>query len=165
MLRCIVPLDSFGDSESFSRLESLIECGTRVGVQVICNKYNLLGLRIVDIDKLLERKSKVDRSASVGNCSLPSSFEGFNPQEDIGRAVTLVFVVDSLMSVRLCGQSPTRSGMEFFGLLVYANNRSLRIIRTLVYREYVLHLCHESGGWFSDAPTAYPPGFQRQLQK
>ena len=50
--------------------------------------------------------------------------------------------------------------MEFLGLLVYADDRSLGVIRALVYVEHVLHLGDEPGGGYPDAPGLYLPGFE-----
>jgi len=66
----VVDLQPFQQTPSFSRGERLIQSGRDMSVEVVQNQNDLLGLRVVHIDQLLNAVCPVKLGAPLGNADV-----------------------------------------------------------------------------------------------
>jgi len=72
-----------------------------VGIQVVLNQYDLLGLREVDVAQIPQDFCVIDGRAPFGDFDMTPAFEWSKQHEEIGRAIALVFVVVARWPSRL----------------------------------------------------------------
>jgi hypothetical protein len=71
-----------------------------VGVEVVLDENDLLGLSKMAITQLFEDLCVIDGGASLGDLNLPPALERSEQHEQAGRAVALVLVVVTCRSPR-----------------------------------------------------------------
>jgi hypothetical protein len=68
-----------------------------VGVEIVLNENDFLGLREVAIGEIFQGVSIVHGSVTIGDFDMPPAFERREHHEEVGRPVALVFVVEAGM--------------------------------------------------------------------
>ena len=93
------------------------------------------GLREVDVGQVFQNVGVIDSGAAVGDLDVAPAFERRKHHEQVGHAVSRVFVIDAGRKPwlhrhrRACG-----FGDELLGGLVQTNHRAVRVARPRVNR-------------------------------
>ncbi len=114
-------------------------------VQVVEDEDNLLCIRVVDIDQVLDAVRPVRSSAIVGSLNMPFSLERLIPEEEIGCAAPFVLVVLAGRNTGTCWLRLTDISAKLDRALVEADLGETGIIRPGVDVEDVLHVPDELG--------------------
>src|SRR5512132_1472402 len=147
-------LASAGPNASYS------EAGVWV-LQVVLDQHDPLGVRVVDVDEVLDAVGPVDAGAPVADAHVPPAGQRLADQEQVAGAVALVLVVDP---GRPAGRDRDRRvdlPEQLAAGLVQAHLRPAGVVRAGVDAEHVLHPPDELGvvfGW--DAPALDAPRLQ-----
>jgi hypothetical protein len=161
MLGRVVNLQSLPQSSCFCRGERLVECPTRVRIQVVANQDQSLRLGIVLIQKLLEAPRPLDLATLRRDPHPPPTPQRLEEHKEVGHAFALVFVVHAARPARCQIHRVPRLRDELLARLVHANDGSKRIVQTFVDMKDVLHLPNELGvGLRRDAPHLDQPRLQ-----
>jgi hypothetical protein len=88
-----VDLQLLSDAPGLGRGERLIQGSRGMGVEVVQNQNDLLGLRVVQINQLLYAMRPVDLRSSLGDADVTPASQRFRNDEEVGRPVALVLVV------------------------------------------------------------------------
>ena len=89
MLWGVVDLQPLQQTPSFTRGERLIQSGRGMGVEVVHHQHYSLGLRVVQIYKLLYAVRPVDLRPSLGDTDAAPAGQGLANDEEVGRPLTL----------------------------------------------------------------------------
>ena len=114
-----------------------------MGVEIVLDEDDRLGLREVDIGQVFQNMGEVDGGAAVGDLDVAPAFERREHHEQVGCAVARVFVIDAGRAPRLHRNGRARFGDELLGRLVDANHRAIGIARPRIDREHILHRRYE----------------------
>lgn len=83
-----------------------------MGVQVVHDQHDALGVGIVHVDQLLNEVRPILLGAPLGDLSLTPTAQRLAGDEDIARAVPLVVVIDALGLARLHWQGRADMGSQ-----------------------------------------------------
>src|SRR5512132_1005746 len=141
--------------------ERLVQRGGCVGVEVVLDQHDPLGVRVVDVDEVLDAVGPVDAGAPVADAHVPPAGQRLADQEQVAGAVALVLVVGPCRPAR--GDRDRRVDLpeQLAAGLVQAHLRPAGVVRAGVDAKHVLHAPHEVGvmlGW--DAPALDAPRLQ-----
>jgi len=135
----VVQLQPIGQPLGLGRWERRIQRRGRVGVEVVLHQYDPLGIRVVDVDQLLDAVRPVDAGAPAADHDLAPASQRLAHQEQVADAPTLILVV-------LACRPPWRQRAERVDLaeqlaagLVQADLRAARIMGPGVDLQHVLH--------------------------
>src|SRR5215204_4764265 len=155
----VVDLQPLQQTPSFSRGERLIQSGRGMGVEVVQNHNDLLGLRVVQINQLLYAVCPVELGPPLGDAEVTPASQRLRNNEEVGRPVALVLVVVTGWVPRADGEWFPYLSHELLALLVQANLRTARIVVAGVDLKHILYAPDEGGvlfGW--DGPLPTQPG-------
>ena len=71
----VMPLEPLDQAARLGRLESLLERGGDVRVQIVLDQHDLLGIGEVHIAQILENAGIIDRCAMLGDLDVAKAFE------------------------------------------------------------------------------------------
>ena len=114
-----------------------------MGVEIILDEDDRFGLREVDVGQVFQNVGVIDSGAAVGDLDVAPAFERRKHHEQVGHAVSRVFVIDAGRKARLHRHRRARFGDELLGGLVQTNHRAVRVARPRVNRQHVLHRRYE----------------------
>ena len=153
----VVPLDLGGDAPGFGRLETLVQAGWAMRVQVVGDQDDHVGVRIVFVDQDAQLFGKVLRGAAIRHPHLAPTGQRLNRQEQIADAVAFVLVVLALRLAWVDRQAAARRAVQFLAGFVQADHGPLGVVGPGIDLQHVFHLGDVLGGRLADAPGLYPP--------
>src|SRR5688572_17462697 len=154
----VVQLELGGQALGLGRWEGLVQGGRGVGVEVVLNQDDPLGVRIVDVDQLLDALGPVEAGAAVADHDLAPPSERLADQEQVDDALAHVLVVFFGRAPGGHRQRRRHFGEQLAAGLVQADLREPRVVRAGVDVEHVLHVPDEVGvGLGGDAPALNQP--------
>src|SRR5829696_6462030 len=155
----VVDLQPFQQTPSFTRGERLIQSGRGMGVEIVQNQNDLLGLRVVQIYKLLYAVCPVKLGAPLGDADVTPASQRLANDEEVGRPVALVLVVVTGGVPRADGEWLPYLSHQLLALLVQANLRETFVVRAGVDLKDVLHAPDEGSILlWRDGPLPLEPG-------
>jgi hypothetical protein len=154
----VMPFEARCQAMGFFRLEGFIERTWPMGVQVVNDQNDALGLRIIFVREQAQLFGKVTLGAPCRDAHPAPPPQGFDSQEEIGNPVPFVFVVLPQRLTRLKRQAATGSVMQFFAGLIQTNNWPFGVVGPLIDVQHVFHLGNVRPRGLADTPRLYPPG-------
>lgn len=157
----VVPLKALDQTARFLGSKRLLKRGDFVGVEVVGDQNNHLGIGIDVVGYKADKVGKVNGGAPLSDLSGAASGQRFHRSEDVGRALALVLVI---LAGRLGGlgrQGAVRCGMKLFAGLVHAHNRAFGVVGPSVDFQHVFHFGYEVGAWFRQTPRLDLPRLER----
>jgi len=145
--------------------ERLVEGRGLMGVQVVLHQADRLRLRKGHIHQPLQAAGIVLFRAALGHDNVAPAHQGFHHHEEIGCALSLVFVIISFGSAWGHRQAGTSLGMQDEGFLIEADQRVLGSVLSRIFLQHIFHGGNELGSHSRDAPLLMLPGFERILLK
>jgi len=89
----VMNLQLTSDTPRLGRDERFIQGGGGMGVEVVQNEHDLLGLGVVEVDQLLYAMRPVELRPPLGDADVTPAGQGLRNDEEVGRPRTLVLVV------------------------------------------------------------------------
>src|SRR5215210_347045 len=139
VLGCVMNLQLTSDAPGLGWGERFIQGGGSMGVEVVQNQHDLLGLWVVDVYQLLYAMRPVDLGSPLGDAYVAPADEGLRDDEEVGRHLTLVLVVVTGGVPRADGEGLPHLAHELLALLVQANLRETLVVGAGVDLKHVLH--------------------------
>src|SRR5215218_1871497 len=159
VLGCVMNLQLTSDAPGLGRGERFIQGGGGMGVEVVQNQHDLLGLRVVDVDQLLYAMRPVELRPPLGDADVPPADQGLANDEEVGRPLTLVLIVVTGGPPRGEGEGLPHLAHELLALLVQAHLRETLVVGAGVDLQDVLHAPDEGGILlWRDGPLPLEPG-------
>lgn len=156
MFRRVVDFYALPDSVALLLPEEFDQRLFLVGVQVIPDQVNRFGLGISLHNLLYHLGALRPLSIGGGLGELPSGL-GLYAAKHVRGPSPLVFVVSLQNFIRPLGSNRRADVfVQGDGLFIQAHHRFLGVQGALVDFQDVLHLGHEGGGHFLDAPHFFP---------
>src|ERR671918_477477 len=161
MLGCVMNLQTFQQSAGLGGWECLIQGRWLVGVQVVHDQHDLLGLRVLLIDHLAEQMGEVHRRAPLRHLHPPLPRQRLEDHEQIGRALALVLVIDALRLPRRHRDGQAGFCHQLFAGLIHAHLRAPGIVGTHVDLQHIFHSTDKLGiGLRRNHPLFVLPRFE-----
>jgi hypothetical protein len=140
----VVDLQALGQRERGGGVEGFVEGGDGVGVEVVHDQDDLLGLGVVDGQESFDLPGPINLGPVGLGVDPPPPTEGFDPAEDRAGAVADVLAVLLEIPSRCGGDRVAGVRQELVGLLVHAHHWPGRVVGPGIDRENVLH-CRGEG--------------------
>src|SRR5215210_4583091 len=157
----VVDLQSLPQPPRLRGGKRLVQCPTRVGIQVVADQDQALRLRIVLLQESLDAPRPFDLATLRRDPHAPPTAQRLEEHEEVRHPFALVFVVHTARPARRHLHRGPRLRDELLARLVHADDGSKRIVRTFVDFKDVLHLPDELGvGLGRDAPHLDQPRLQ-----
>src|SRR5215207_8387322 len=158
VLGCVMNLQLTSDAPGLGGGERFIQGGGSMGVEVVQNQHDLLGLWVVDVYQLLYAMCPVELGPPLGDTDVTPAGQGLTNDEEVGRPLTLVLVVVTGGVPRADGEGLPHFAHELLALLVEANLRETLVVGAGVDLKDVLHAPDEGGIllWRDGPPSAQP---------
>ena len=132
-------LQALGQGECLAGCEGLVEGSDGVGVEVIHDQHDGLGVGVVVGEQVVDLASPVDfGSVRLGVDAAPTA-QGFDPDEDRAGAVADVLAVFFPVVTGSGGDRLADLPQQLVGLLVHAHHRSTGIVGSGVDGHDVFH--------------------------
>ena len=149
-----MPFEALDELPGLGGGKSFVERCGGVGVEIILDEDDRFGLREVDVGQVFQNVGVIDSGAAVGDLDVAPAFERRKHHEQVGHAVSRVFVIDAGRKPWLHRHRRVRFGDELLGGLVQTNHRAVRVARPRVNRQHVLHRRYErAAGLGRDDPV------------
>src|SRR5215210_7136259 len=159
VLRGVVDLQPLQQTPSFTRGERLIQGGRGMGVEVVHNQDDLLGLWVVQIDQFLYAVRPIDLRSPLGDADVAPAGQRFANDEKVGRPLTLVLVVLTGTSSWGGGQWLPHLRYKLLALLIEAYLRKTLLVGAGIDLQTILHAPDEGGLLlWRDGPLPLEPG-------
>lgn len=143
VFRGVVDLQAFGQRSRPGRLERFVQGSEGVGVQVVHNQHDPRGVGVVDLEEARDLGGPVNPGPPRAGIDPALPGEGFDPHEDRAGAVADVLrILFAVMAWAGWDRLP-RVSEQLVGLLVHAHHRHIRVIRSVIDLQDVLHAGHE----------------------
>ena len=110
-----------------------------MGVEIVLNENDFLGLREVAIGEIFQGVSIVHGSVTIGDFDMPPAFERREHHEEVGRPVALVFVVEAGRASRFHLDRRAGFGNQLLRGLVQTNQWAIAIAWPGVDGQHVFH--------------------------
>ena len=114
--------------------------------------FSVRGYRVSEVYRRISAKSNAVRLCYN---RFPPACQGFRNHEDICNTVADIHGIYFFRLAWFTGN--TCFLYELFVRFIYADDRTERVIRALIYLQHVLHLRYELGVCFRNAPFLYEP--------
>ena len=126
-----------------------------MGIQIVGNKDYFFCPWVQSVGSISENFCKIQCCAGLCHNRFPPACQGFRNHEDICNTVADIHGIYFFRPAWFTGH--TGFLYELFVRFIYADDRTERVIRALVYLQHVLHLRYELGVCFRNAPFLYKP--------
>lgn len=143
MLGSVVDFQPVDQSSCFGRFKRLVQRCWLVSVQVVHHQHNFLSFRIMHINQLANHMGKIDLRPPPSYLDMSPAVQRLEQHEQVGRSITLIFIIDALRPPRLHGNRCANFLHQLFALLVQAYHGALGVIRPLVHFQHVFHRGYE----------------------
>ena len=107
------------------------------------------------VGSILENICKIQCCASLRHNSFPPACQGVGKHKYISNTVAGIHGIYFFRMPRFAGDAGFL--YKLFVRFIYTDDRTEGIVRALVYLQHVLHLRHEFGICFRNAPFLYEP--------
>ncbi len=150
---CIVELEAFHQATCFIGGKGLVEGSGLVGIEVVVDQYDFVGLGKVHIAEPLKTVRVVDPLFLFGGAHRSPTFQRRYHHEEGAHAVALIFAINAFGLSGLHGQCITCFLNQLLGGFIQANQRSAWIVWAMVDLQDILHCADELGTLLGpDAP-------------
>src|SRR6516164_9159045 len=161
MLGSVVEFQPTPQSPRLRGGKRLVQCSTRVGIQIIADQDHLLRLGIVLFQELLNAPRPFDLATLGRDPHPPPTAQRLEEHEKVGHPFALVLVVHASRLARCRIHRAPRLPDELLACLVHADDGPERIVRSFVNLEDVFHFPNEFAvGLGRDAPHLDQPWLQ-----
>ena len=143
MLGGVVNLQPLSKPPGLLGRKHLVKLRWRMGVQVVHDQHDFLGLRVLLIDYLANQMGEVHRCAPLRDFHPSLSRQRLEDHEQIGCTLAFVLVIDALRLPRRRWDGPAGFCHQLFAGLIQANHRIFRIIGSSVDFQHVFHRTHK----------------------
>src|SRR5215211_6387545 len=158
MLGGVVQLQPIGQPLGLGRRERRIQRRGRVGVEVVLDQHDLLGVGVVDVEQVLDAVRPVDPGAPRADHHVAPASQRLAHQEQVADPAALVLVVLPGRLARRDRAGRVDLGKQLAAGLVQADLRAARVVRSGVDLKHVLHAPAELGILLRrDAPALGQP--------
>ena len=96
-----MPFEALDQAARFGGGKGLVERGRFVGVEIVLDQDDFVGVRKVDVGEVRQRVGIVDAGAAVGDLDMAPALERREHHEQIGHAIALIFVIAARRATRL----------------------------------------------------------------
>ena len=112
-----------------AQLTFTVEGSEGVGVEVVHDQHDLLGVGVVHGEQVVDLGGPVGPGAPVSGGHAPTTGQRLDPHEDRAGAVPDVLVVLLAVPARCGRERVTGMGQQLVGLLIHAHHRCGRVVR------------------------------------
>src|SRR5215203_360931 len=155
----VMDLQPLQQTPSFTRGERLIQSGRGMGVEIVQNQNDLLGIRVVQINQLLYALCPVDLGPPLGDADVTPASQRLPNDEEVGPPIALVLVVVTGGVPRADGEWLPYLSHQLLALLVQANLREMLLVGSGVDLKDILHTPDEGAILlWRDGPLPLEPG-------
>ena len=156
MLGRVVDLNPIGQALGLLRWECLIEAGRRMGVELVHDQHQRLGLPVAPLQKGANEARPVGSAALAGDLNTAPALQGLTGEEQARGSVADINMIRALRGTGPGWQGLAGLADQLLEGLVDAHHEPLGIVRPMVDLEDVLHVVDELRRVFlGDAP--HPP--------
>jgi hypothetical protein len=160
MLGGIVKLQTARDATSLFWLEGLIQRSRRMDSEIIQDDPDLWRVGEMHIDQILHRRCEIVLGAPLGNLDVAPAKRGFQEQEEITGALSLILIVHPFALSRLGRQRVAHLIEHLIGTFVKANSWRVGIYRFGIQMQHLFHVPHKVASYRRDAPLLLLPWFE-----
>ena len=114
-----------------------------MGVEVIADQADAVGLGILDLQEVLNLLRPVDGGPLCAEVDLAVTLEGCREHKDIRGAMTRIFVIFPWRLTGASGEGGAGLLDELHRLFIHANQRDLRVIGQAIGIQKVFHPGHK----------------------
>ena len=157
MLGSVVEPQTSGDASGFVRHKSHIQGPKSMGVEVVEDNPDRVGLWIGFVNKPLHLVCKVLSCPPFRDGHVSVTRKGFNEHEQVACSLSSILGVVSLGLAGSCRSGFAHVRQQLSRGLVEAHHRLFGIMRFLVHVEYLLHGSNEVGAHLRNAPLFLLP--------
>src|SRR3990167_2084706 len=143
MLGRVMDFKTLGQTPGFFRFKGFIKRGDLMSVEVINDKADFFGFRIVPIQKLFDFLCPVDTGSALSNTDFSPASKGFGKHKVRGRALAFIFIIVTFRLARFLRQCRTGFRDQLRRLLIHTNQGHLGIIGQTIQIQDVLHVSHK----------------------
>ena len=146
----VMPFEPLNQPARLGGRKGLIERRRLVDVEIVLHKRDLLRLPKVRVGQILEDLGVVDGGMAIGDLDIPPALQRGEHHEQIGGSVPFILVVAPGWLSGFRRDWHARFGDQLLRGLVQADQRILRIVRSLINLQRILHAGYEGGvgfGW------------------
>src|SRR5262245_4379095 len=140
--------------------EGLAKGASGLGVELVLHHADAFHVGIALLDEVAQHFGVVLLGAVFGNLYKAPAGERFDHDEEVGSAVSFVFVVSALHAPRSGWQARTYIGAQHDWLLVQADRGVACVVGQSIERQHVYHSRHELATYLGNTPLALPPRLQ-----
>src|SRR5512132_2922520 len=158
VLGCVVQLQPVGQPLGLRRRERRVQRRRRVGVEVVLDQHDHVGVGIVHIDQLPDAVRPVDPGPPLAHRHMPPATQRLAHQEHVAHPLPHVLVILACWPAGRGWQRRSHLGQQLPAGLVQTHLRAAWVIGPGVDLQHVLHPPAEFGvllGW--DAPALGQP--------
>src|ERR1700751_3600445 len=162
----VMPLEPFDQTAGFIGRECFVKGSWRLRIEIVLDQHDFLSIREVGVRQLLENIGVIDGRVAIRDFHMPPALQRSEHNEEIGPAVTLVFVI---ITRRLSWLHPDRGARFFYkllGRLVNTNQRIVGIVRSMIDFQHIFHRSDKGAvrlGW--DHPLLFEMGLENVFFK
>jgi len=160
MGRCVMEAEPVHDTVSLLFAKYLNQDHVTMGVEIVQDDIDALGLRVQDIDQIAHCMSEIEFLAVPGDQHSPSAALGLNENKEISRALTLVLIVFLPAVAWLARDWLASVVQQLVAGFIETNLRSSWVVWLAVQRQNLLHALDEQGRYCGDAPALDQPGLE-----
>jgi hypothetical protein len=102
-------------------------------VQIVSHQYNLLRLRVVQVNQNPKLLREIHGSATLSNTHPSMTTQRLDRQKQIRCPLASILIVFALGSLRYHRQTTAWRTVEFLAALVHADDRPSRVVRTRIH--------------------------------
>src|ERR1019366_3499175 len=154
----VVHLESFDEAAGLAWFEGFVQARQVVDVEVVHHQNDDHRAPVDFVGKAAQVVSHVDSGASLGHVYKASPGQRFHCREEVGRAASLVFIVDPGRSAGGGGDGHPRVLEQLLAGLVETDLRPHGVIGSVVDLQDVLHGLHERSVFLGrNAEALYKP--------
>ena len=131
-----------------------------MGVEIVQYDIDTGGIWKQFINQIAHRQGEITLGAAGSHEYLAVARFGRNKDEQVTRAVALVFVILSERLSRLNGQWLTYISQQLHAFLIEADQRTVWVMWSLIQSQDRLHALNEQWGQAGNTPAFHLPGLE-----
>src|ERR1700678_696605 len=139
----VVPFEPLNQPAGLGSGKGLVERRRLMGVEIVLHQHDFLRLRKVHVGYSFEDLSIIHGRVAIGDLDMSPAFQRGEDHEQIGRSIPFILIIVARRLPWLGRDRHTRFGDQLLRGLVHADHGILRIVRSLINLQHVLHAGYE----------------------
>src|SRR5579871_1802552 len=160
MDRRVVKTNPTHNAVSLQDAEGLNQGRVGMGVEIIQDQFDTLGVRVQHIRQVAHGMGKISLGSAFGQQYVPLTGQGFDHDEQVTGATSSIFVILATGMLGPQGQTHSTIGQQLIAFLIEAHDRVQRVIRPGIQRQQMLHLTQKKRSDLGNTPALDLPRLQ-----